>query len=312
MELHRSVLPEEVLTFLAPQPGEIICDGTVGMGGHSSLIAAHIGPRGTLIGIDQDASALSIAREKLSFFHGRLFLYQGNFRRLTGILDELEVPEVNGVLLDLGASSPQFDQGERGFSYQLPGPLDMRMDTSQEITAAKIVNETNQSELASIINRYGEERWSARIAEFIVKERQKSPILTTQHLVEVIKAAVPAGARRNGPHPARRTFQALRIVVNQELEALEEGILAGIDRLSLGGRMVIISFHSLEDRIVKRVFRDKARSCRCSPDWPECRCGGDHQKVRVLTSHPVTPSSEEREANPRSRSAKLRAVCKVV
>lgn len=311
-DIHVPVLPKEVLTYLSPQKGEVFLDGTVGMGGHSALIAERIGSEGTLIGVDQDPAALKIAGENLSFFKGKLILRLGNFRRLAEFLREEGILAVDGILFDLGVSSLQFDQGERGFSYRQDAPLDMRMDPTSGRSAAELINEAGEDELAYIIREYSEERWAARIAKFIVKERSKKPILTTGQLVEIIKAAVPAGARRTGPHPARRTFQALRIAVNQELEALEEGLSAGVDYLAKGGRMVVISFHSLEDRIVKRVFRERSRSCRCNPEDPVCRCGGDRKEVEILTLRPVTPSAEEIERNPRSRSAKLRAILKVV
>lgn len=309
--VHIPVLPAEVLRYLAPAAGETFVDATIGMGGHASLIAERLGPSGTLLGIDLDASALALAGENLSFFPGRLLLRQGNFEDLAVFLQKEKLPAPDGILFDLGVSSLQLDEGQRGFSYWQDASLDMRMDVSQKFSAAELVNSATQEELTRIIRDYGEEAWASRIAHFIVEERQRRPILTTGHLVEVIKAAIPAGARRRGPHPARRTFQALRIAVNRELEALTKALVAGINSLAPGGRMAVISFHSLEDRIVKKIFQEKARSCQCPPELPVCRCEG-RPVIEILTPRPVTPSAEEKKANNRSRSAKLRAVRKLV
>lgn len=308
--VHIPVLPREVMKYLAPATGEVFVDGTIGLGGHASLLAEKLGPPGTLLGIDLDESALAKAGENLSFFPGRLILRQGNYRNLTIFLQEEKLPAPDGILLDLGVSSLQLDQGNRGFSYWEDAPLDMRMDRTLNFTAADLVNRASQGELGRIIREYGEEPWAARISQFIIAERRKNPILTTHHLVRVIKAAVPAGARRRGPHPARRTFQALRIAVNKELEALEAGLTTGIRSLSPGGRMAVISFHSLEDRLVKRAFQKMARKCTCPPGLPVCCCGGG-PGVEILTKRPITPSAEEKARNPRSRSAKLRAVRKL-
>lgn len=308
--VHIPVLPREVMGYLAPAAGEIFVDGTIGLGGHAALLAGKLGPSGTLLGIDLDASALAKAGENLSSFPGRLILRQGNYRDLPIFLEEEGLPAPNGILLDLGVSSLQLDQRDRGFSYWEDAPLDMRMDLSQHFTAADLVNSASREELYRIIREYGEEPWAARISKFIVEERRKNPILTTYHLVRVIKAAVPAGARRRGPHPARRIFQALRIAVNKELESLATGLAAGIRCLAPGGRMVVISFHSLEDRLVKQTFQRMARKCTCPPGFPVCCCGGG-PGVEILTSRPVTPSAEEIAGNPRSRSAKLRAIRKL-
>ncbi len=240
-----------------------------------------------------------------------MILRHGNFRNLNKILKEESIPLVDGILLDIGVSSMQLDLNERGFSYHKSAPLDMRMDSSQGLTATDIINEFSLEELTRVIREYGEERWAARIAEFIVKQRAKSRITTTEQLVTIIKAAIPASARRKGPHPARRTFQAIRIAVNEELEALKEGLESGLSCLKPGGRMVIISFHSLEDRIVKRIFRARARSCRCPANIPICQCSGKPE-IKILTPHPIVPSEEERAKNPRSKSAKLRAAYKLV
>ena len=299
------------MKYLAPAAGEIFVDATIGMGGHASLIVEKLGPSGTLLGIDLDESALVLAEENLSFFSGRLILRQGNYEDLEVFLQEERLPAPDGMLFDLGVSSLQFDEGKRGFSYWEDAPLDMRMDTSQKLSAAELINRASREELTRIIREYGEEPWASRIVQFIVNERRRSPVLTTHQLVKIIKAAVPAGARRRGPHPARRTFQALRIAVNRELAVLKKGLVAGINSLSPGGRMVAISFHSLEDRIVKKTFKEKSRGCQCPPELPVCRCGG-RPRIEILTPRPVIPSPGEKVDNHRSRSAKLRAVRKLV
>ena len=308
---HQPVMPVEVIQYLDPQPGEVIVDGTIGLGGHSKLIAARLGTTGTLIGIDQDGSALALARENLAYFSGELVLIHGNFRNIGSIVRKSFPQGIDGLLLDLGVSSPQLDRGERGFSYKHKAALDMRMNPEQTFSAADLVNTYSQTELTRVIREYGEERWASRIAQFIVEARKKTPLATTDQLVDVIKAAIPAGARRTGPHPARRTFQAIRIAVNQELEALQEGLEAGIASLKPGGRFVVISFHSLEDRIVKRTFRQKAKACHCPPTLPVCQCKGKPD-LKILTPRPVVPTAEESRKNPRSRSAKLRAAYKLV
>ena len=311
-ELHIPVLSAEVLAYLNPQPGEIFLDCTLGLGGHTALLAKALGSNGTIIGIYQDDTAMSIAKAKLSEYPGRMVFCPGNFRYLEEYLDLVGIPTVDGVLFDLGVSSLQLDTGERGFSYWQDAPLDMRMDRNSGVSAAELINTAEKRKIADIIRVSGEERWASRIAEFIVKERDQKPIRTTGELVEIIKAAIPAAARRTGPHPARRSFQALRIYINQELEALEEGLNAGIKRLSPGGRLAVISFHSLEDRLVKRVFQEKARACLCPPELPVCVCGGRNRQVEILTSRPVSPQKSELDQNPRSRSAKLRALRKLV
>jgi 16S rRNA (cytosine1402-N4)-methyltransferase len=304
-------MPAEVLQHLNPQPGEVIVDGTIGLGGHSKLIAACLGNTGVLIGIDQDESALAIADQNLEFFSGKLILHHDNYRNVEALVRPSFPQGVDGLLLDLGVSSLQLDLGERGFSYHQNAALDMRMNHRQNFTAADLVNTYSEAELTRIIREYGEERWASRIAQFIVAQRKTRPFVTTEQLVTVIKAAIPAGARRHGPHPARRTFQAIRIAVNRELEVLEEGLQAGIALLKPGGRVVIISFHSLEDRIVKRIFREKAKSCHCPPEIPVCQCGGKPE-LKIITPRPVVPTADELEMNPRSRSAKLRAAYKLV
>lgn len=308
--MHLPVLAREVSTFLAPRPGGVYVDATIGGAGHALAIARAITPEGILIGIDRDPAALAAAEERLRGVGVRTILVRGNFADLAAILRDLGFTAVHGVLFDLGLSSPQIDDPARGFSYQKDAPLDMRMDPDQSLTARTLVNEATEEELARIIREYGEERWAGRIAAFIVKRRREGPIETTGQLVEAIKAAIPARARRRGPHPARRTFQALRIAVNDELGALARGLAAAIDHLAPGGRVVVISFHSLEDRIVKREFAGRARPCRCPPGEPVCRCGGP--ELLILTKRPILPGAAEVAANPRARSAKLRAAAKPV
>ncbi len=307
---HLSVLADAVSTFLAPRPGGIYVDATVGGGGHAEEIAKRIGPQGVIVGIDRDIAAIEAAEARLQKTGARVIMVRDNFANLGGILENLGLGKIDGLLFDLGLSSPQVDQGERGFSYQHDAPLDMRMDQRQFLTAQHLVNEADEAELARLIQAYGEESWARRIASFIVRARREKPIETTAQLVEIIKAAIPAGARRKGPHPARKTFQALRIAVNGELEALSKALPEGLDWLKPGGRLVVISFHSLEDRLVKEEMARQARKCRCPQNLPVCQCDGPH--VRILTRHPVTASPAEVEANPRARSAKLRAVVKLV
>lgn len=311
---HRPVMLIEAMQWLAPRPGGTYVDATLGGGGHGMEIVRRISPGGRFIGIDRDKTALEVASQHIRASAPpdvALSFVAGNYADLERILDELDCPVVDGVLFDLGVSSPQLDDPQRGFTYRHDAPLDMRMDPDQTLTARDLVNELSERELADIIWRYGEERWATRIARFIVERRRRAPLETTGELVEVIKAAVPAAARRQGPHPARRTFQALRIAVNDELGSLRRGLMGAINRLAYEGRAVAISFHSLEDRIVKEVFRDAARGCICPPELPVCQC---HRvpTVRILTRRPVLPSPEEIESNPRARSAKLRAAEKVL
>ncbi|MCE5204330.1 MAG: 16S rRNA (cytosine(1402)-N(4))-methyltransferase RsmH [Coriobacteriales bacterium] len=307
---HIPVLPAEVTQHLSPHDGAIIVDCTLGGAGHAKRIAELIAPTGILVGIDQDDAALAAARDILPL--GRqTILIKGNFADLDRLLVDAGVPYVDGFLFDLGVSSPQLDVGGRGFTYQEDVPLDMRMDTSSsQPTAADIINTYSETQLTHIIREYGEERWASRIAAFIVAARAHHPITTTGELVEIVKAAIPAGARREGGHPARRSFQALRIEVNHELEALERGLDAAIRWLVPEGRIVVISYHSLEDRVVKRVFAEHAQGCVCPPDVPVCTCG--HVPVlRIITRRPVVPTEQEIAQNPRSRSAKLRSAEKI-
>lgn len=307
---HTPVLLAEVLQQLSPHPGSVIVDCTLGGAGHAKRIADLIAPTGTLVGIDQDDAALIAARDTLRLGQ-HAFLVKGNFGELDRLLTEAGIAYADGFLFDLGVSSPQLDFAERGFSYQTDAPLDMRMDPSAGgITAADVVSSYQESELARVIRVYGEERWASRIAAFIVAARARRPVATTFELVEVIKNAVPAAARRGGPHPARRTFQALRIEVNRELEVLDVALRAAVRWLAPQGRIVVISYHSLEDRTVKRAFADLARACVCPPEIPVCVCANE-PVLRVLTSKAVVPTAEEVEANPRARSAKLRAAEKL-
>ncbi len=307
---HTPVLPAEVTQYLSPHEGSIIVDCTLGGAGHARRVAELIAPTGILVGIDRDDAALAAARDALPL--GRhVILLKGDFADLDELLVEAGVPYADGFLFDLGVSSPQLDVGGRGFTYQEDVPLDMRMDpSSSQLTAADVINTYSEEELARIIREYGEERWASRIAAFIVAARARHPIRTTGELVAIVKDAVPAGARREGKHPARRTFQALRIEVNHELESLERGLEAAVRWLRPGGRIVAISYHSLEDRVVKRVFAHHARGCVCPPDLPVCACG--HVPIlRIITQRPVVPTAEEIAANPRARSARLRCAEKV-
>lgn len=306
---HLSVLPDEVIRFLEPADGKTYLDGTLGGGGHSSLILEKA-PGALLIGIDRDRTALAAAGTRLAAYGDHARLVHGDFADVAGHLSTLGITALDGFILDLGVSSHQLDTRERGFSFQQDAPLDMRMDISSGETAAELVNELPEAELERIIGEYGEERWAKRIAAFIVRGRAESPITTTFRLVDIIKGAVPKAKWDERIHPATRTFQALRIAVNTELDSLEQGMRAALDLLRPGGRGVIISFHSLEDRIVKHIFREYAEGCTCPRQLPICVCG-KQPRVKVLTSRPVTATAEETESNPRARSAKLRAVEKL-
>lgn len=287
---HVSVLAEQTLNYWVHDVQGLYIDATTGAGGHSfRLLQAY--PAAHLIALDQDPAALAAARETLAPYADRVSFVHGNFRDLSTVLDPGVRGAAAGILFDLGVSSPQLDNPERGFSYQHDAALDMRMDPDSPVTAFRLVNMKSKDEIAHALQAWGEERWAQRIAEFIVKARQKEPIRTTGQLVELIKAAIPASARRTGGHPARRTFQALRIWVNDELGALEEGLEAAVHTAAPGGRIVVISFHSLEDRIAKHTFRQ----------W------GQEHLGKVLTRHPVGPDEEETDTNLRARSAKLRA-----
>lgn len=306
---HQAVLLEEAIKYLNIKEDGIYLDGTLGRAGHSSEILKKLSKTGKLIALDRDTAAIKAVKEKFSE-NESLILEHANFQDLDLVFNKLGIEAVDGMLFDLGVSSPQLDNPERGFSYQKDGPLDMRMNPEQKLTAKDIVNNYSQAELEEIITEYGEENWSARIAEFIVKMRKEKEIKTTNDLVEVIKAAIPKAVRRSGGHPARRTFQALRIETNNELEQLKNLIDKAVSYLNPGGRLVIITFHSLEDRIVKHKFRELANDCSCPPDFPICVCD-EKSEVKVITRSPVQASKKEKENNPRSRSAKLRAAEKI-
>jgi 16S rRNA (cytosine1402-N4)-methyltransferase len=302
---HIPVMLNEVLMYLNLQQGGTYIDCTLGGGGHTEQIIERIQPGGRVIGIDQDPNALEAAKKRLVKHQERITFVHSNFYRLKEIAAELEIGNVDGVLFDLGVSSHQLDEGTRGFSYMQEAPLDMRMNPTDQVTARHLVNELSETELTGIIKDYGEERWAKRIAQFIVRHRAGGAINTTGELVEIIKKAIPAGARREGPHPAKRTFQALRIAVNDELNRFAAALRDSVDLLKPQGRACVISFHSLEDRIAKEVFRDLTKSCVCPPELPVCGCKRQKQ-VRILSGKPVLPTNRELEENPRARSAKLR------
>lgn len=306
---HQPVLLRETIEHLNLKPNGIYVDCTLGAAGHSTAILA-AEPTVRLIGIDQDPQALERASLRLAAYTGQVTLVQDNFRNLERILDGLGIGKVDGVMMDIGVSSPQLDDADRGFSYQQDAPLDMRMDPNQPIDAKTIVNTYSAEELTKIIKMYGEERWASRISDFIVRERKRAPLETTGELVDLIKRAIPAKARATGPHPARRTFQALRIAVNDELNALQQGLEQAVEVLAAQGRLAVITFHSLEDRIVKNFFQEMLGKCICPPDFPVCVCGRTPQG-RLVTRGPLLPSQEELEDNPRSRSAKLRVLEKL-
>jgi len=307
---HTPVLLAEVTQHLSQHRGSIIVDCTLGGAGHSKRILEQIGPDGLLVGIDQDQAALDAAADALCLGQQAILL-KGNFGDLDHLLVDAGIPYADGFLFDLGVSSHQLDVPDRGFSYREDAPLDMRMDpTAVGVTAAGIVNTYSEAELTRLIRVYGEDRWASRIAAFIVAARGRRPIRTTGELVDVIKESIPASARRKGGHPAKRVFQALRIEVNQEMDRLEEGLRAAIRWLVPGGRLVVISYHSLEDRITKHILAEASKGCTCPPDLPICVCESV-PVLRILTDKPVTPSDEEIEGNPRARSAKLRVAEKL-
>lgn len=306
---HVSVLLNECLEGLNIKENGIYVDGTLGGAGHSSEILKRLSKEGRLIGIDQDTDALKAAKEILKDYSNVTFVHS-NFSNIENVLNNLNIDGVDGILMDLGVSSYQLDEGERGFSYMKDAPLDMRMNRENDFSAYNVVNEYSEEDLYRIIRDYGEEKFAKRIASFIVENRQEKNIETTLELVEIIKNAIPAKARREGPHPAKRTFQAIRIEVNSELSILNKTIEDGVEKLNKGGRMAIITFHSLEDRIVKNKFRDLAVSCRCPKEFPVCVCG-EKAKVKIISRKAIEPTKEEVEINPRSRSAKLRVIEKL-
>ena len=302
--IHRPVLLDECIQSLAIRPEGIYVDGTLGRGGHSGEIARRL-TSGRLIAIDRDQAALDAAQVRLADCMERVTLVHGNFRQMPEILKQLEVPVVDGILLDLGVSSPQLDDTERGFSYQKDAPLDMRMDRIQPLTAAMVVNQWPEAQLREVLRTYGEERYAGSIAAAIVRSRVKQPIATTLQLVDVIRGAMPAAALREKQHPAKRSFQGIRIAVNDELAAVSDAVAAAIPLLKPGGRLCVISFHSLEDRIVKRELAKAAKGCTCPPEFPVCICGKTPQVV-LKPRKPILPGAEELKTNPRARSAKLR------
>lgn len=305
MEFHHiSVLLNECIESLNIKPDGIYVDGTLGGAGHSYEICKRL-TTGRLIGIDQDMNAINAATKRLEEFKDKVTLVHSNFSNIKKVFEDLGIEKADGFLLDIGVSSHQLDEAERGFSYMQDALLDMRMDTSRSLSAYEVVNEYSEKELNDIIFEYGEERWAKRIAEFIVAERKVKPITTTYELVDVIKKAVPKGARKDGPHPAKRTFQAIRIEVNGELDVLKTAINDMTDLLNPKGRLAIITFHSLEDRIVKNEFRKQENPCTCPREFPVCMCN-KVSKGKVITRKPILPSEEELLENHRARSAKLR------
>ena len=302
---HTSVLLKETIEGLKIKPEGIYVDGTLGGGGHSYEIAARLSERGRLIGIDQDEAAIAAAGERLRGFKDKVTIVRGNYRNTKSILDQLNVYNIDGMILDLGVSSYQLDTIERGFSYRYDSSLDMRMDTRQSLTAREIVNNYSETELFHMIRDYGEEKFAKNIAKHIVRAREEKPIETTGMLNEIIKAAIPAKVRAEGGHPSKRTYQAIRIECNKELEVLKESLDELIELLNPGGRLCIITFHSLEDRIVKTSFKKAENPCTCPPSFPVCVCG-KISKGKVITGKPILPGEEEQNENPRSKIAKLR------
>jgi 16S rRNA (cytosine1402-N4)-methyltransferase len=302
---HQPVLLTEVLQHLKLPRGGIVVDATVGAGGHARGIIEALGKQGLLVGLDVDDKALDAAAKALAPFGQQIKLIRESYKNLDKVLTALSLGRVDAFLFDLGVASFQFDEAERGFSYRFDAPLDMRFDRRQKLTAFQVVNEYSEEELTRVIKEYGEERWAKKIAQEIVLKRAKKPIESTFELVELIRRAIPAPARRRGPHPARRTFQALRIEVNKELEGLGEAIRAAVRWLNPGGRVAVISYHSLEDRIVKQVFKELAKGCVCPPDIPKCVCE-KKALIKITTKRAVRPSPEEIEKNPKADSARLR------
>ncbi len=296
------MLLDEVLAWLNPRSGGTYVDATVGAGGHAEAILARIAPTGRVIGIDRDADALAVAGQRLAHYAAAVTLRHANFTAIRTVVADAGLGAVDGIVMDLGASSLQLEAAERGFSFTRPGPLDMRMDRTQSLRAADLVNELPEDDLADVIWKYGEERWSRRIARTIVRRR---PFATTDGLASAVSEAIPRRAWPRGIHPATRTFQALRIATNRELEALEQALPDAVGTLRGGGRLCVITFHSLEDRIVKHLYLRLSRGCNCPPGSPTCTCGG-RRLIRILTRKPITASVAEVVANPRARSAKLR------
>lgn len=308
--IHRPVLLDECIEALNIRPEGIYLDGTLGRAGHSQEIARRLSGSGRLICVDRDQAALDAAQERLGEWMDRVALVHSNFDRVSEILDELGISGVDGMLFDLGVSSPQLDDGSRGFSYMADAPLDMRMDRSEGLTAADVVNNWSQEELRRILFQYGEERYAPLIAAAIVRHREERPIETTLELVDIIKEAMPARALKEKQHPAKRSFQAIRIAVNDELSSVDRMIQGAVPKLNKGGRLAVITFHSLEDRIVKTGFGAFAKGCICPPDFPVCVCGRTPD-IKLVNKKPILPSQQEIEENPRARSAKLRVAEKL-
>lgn len=302
---HTSVLLQETIDGLNIRPDGVYVDGTLGGGGHSYEIASRLSDRGQLIGIDQDEAAITAAGERLKEFGDRVIIVRSNYRNTKSILQSLQIEKIDGMMLDLGVSSYQLDTEERGFSYRYDAPLDMRMDKRQTLTARDIVNGYSEMELFRVIRDYGEDKFAKNIAKHIVAARQQSPIETTGQLNEIIKAAIPVKMRAEGGHPSKRTYQAIRIECNKELEVLRDSLEELIGLLNPGGRLCIITFHSLEDRIVKSAFKKAENPCTCPPSFPVCVCGKVSQG-KVITNKPILPGEEELERNSRAKSAKLR------
>ena len=301
---HKSVLLRECIRYLDIDPAGTYVDGTLGLGGHSEAIAKELST-GRLIGVDRDERALEYARARLAPFGDKVTLVKGNFGDIGAILDGLGIEKADGMLFDLGVSSPQLDDAGRGFSYMQDAPLDMRMDERSPLTAREVLNTWSEAELRSIFWRYGEERYAGRIAEAVAAAREQAPIETTAQFVDIIKRTMPAAALREKQHPAKRCFQAVRIAVNDEMGELERMLATAPDRLKTGGRLLVISFHSLEDRMVKEAIRKRENGCTCPPDFPVCTCGFV-KTLKSVTRKPVAPDMEELAANPRARSARLR------
>ena len=307
---HIPVLLKETIEGLDIKENGIYVDCTLGGGGHSLEILKKLGPEGRLVAIDQDEKALVAAQKRLFEYKDQIYFVKSNFAYLESILDSLDIDKVDGVLMDIGVSSYQLDEKERGFSYHQDAVLDMRMDKSQELTAKYVVNNYSKEELENIFWNYGEEKWGRRIAEFIIAEREDKEIISTLELVDIIKKAIPKKVRMQGKHPAKRVFQALRIEVNKELDVLESTLGIAVDRLKLDGRLAVITFHSIEDRIVKTRFIELEKGCTCPPEFPICVCN-KKQEIKIINRKPITASKKELDNNRRAKSAKLR-ICKKI
>ncbi len=303
--IHKSVLLDEVIEGLAIKPDGVYVDGTLGGAGHAKEVCKRLGDTGHFVGIDQDEDAIKVSTERLSEYGDKVDIVRSNYAGMVSVLEDLHIDKVDGILLDLGVSSFQLDTADRGFSYRMDAPLDMRMDNRQEVSAATVVNEYTESELFHIIKDYGEDKFAKNIAKHIVMERTKEPILTTKRLAQIVDQSIPMKMKKNGGHPAKRTFQAIRIEVNHELDVLEQNLSDMIDLLKPNGRLCIITFHSLEDRIVKKAFKKAENPCICPSNFPVCVCG-NVSKGKVISRKPILPGSIEMEENPRSKSAKLR------